>query len=155
MKILVDADACPVKREILNAASARGIEVVLVVNIHHQMSQYDEATIVVVGDYEDEVDFRIVELMQARDLVVTQDIGLAAMVLGGGAQAISPRGEVFLDHKMPRMLALRHQAKQAMLRNKYPKKQKAFSAQDRKRFVKALLNILDSAEQINDTGSAE
>ena len=142
MKILVDADACPVKREICAVATERNLEVVLVANVNHQMNGYEGATVVVVGDYEDEADFRIVELAEPGDVVVTQDFGLAAMALGARARAISPRGQRFTHENMPRLLEMRHRAQAAMRRGRYPKPQKAFSEQDRRRFVQQLKALL-------------
>jgi len=149
VKILVDADACPVKPEILREAAERGIEVVLVANIHHQMPQGEGVSVVVVGDYEDEADFEIVKLSQPGDLVVTQDIGLAAMVVEKGARALSTRGRIFLREDMPHLLEMRYHAKQAMQRGKYPKPLKPFADHDRRRFLKALTSLLDQPAEGN------
>ncbi len=102
--LFVDADACPVTREAITIARAHGMSVVLVANTNQSFARYEGRSgveTVTVGTGRDSADFAIIERLGAEDVVVTQDIGLAAMVLGRGAGAISPRGRIFYqrDHR--------------------------------------------------------
>ena len=59
----------------------------------------------------DSADFAIVERLQPNDVVVTQDIGLASMVLGRGAAAIGVRGRVYTKATIDMDLFIRHEEK--------------------------------------------
>lgn len=136
--LFIDADACPVTRDAITAARARGVEVTLVGNGTQNFSRYTsrrgvEAIQVSAG--RDAADFAIVEHLQPGDVVVTQDIGLAAMVLGRGARAIGPRGREYTPVTIDAELAVRHaQAKlrRAGGRHKGPS---PFTEEDREHFV--------------------
>jgi uncharacterized protein YaiI (UPF0178 family) len=94
MKILIDADACP--KNALQIAIKLGadhnIEVWTVASFNHNIISDHH---VVVGDNDQEADLKVLNLTQARDVIITQDWGLAAMVLGKKASCISPTGREF------------------------------------------------------------
>lgn len=94
MKILIDADACPRPvLQICNRAGQKyGIPVWTVASFNHNIvSDYH----VTVGGGSQEADIKIINLTEAGDIIVTQDWGLAAMVLGKSAYCLSPAGKVF------------------------------------------------------------
>ena len=103
MKILVDADACPVKEIIVRAAKKRGIPVTMLIDTSHVLSDW-YSTIVTVDKGRDSADIRLVNLIEPGDLVVTQDFGVAAMSLGRGARALNQNGLVYGDDNMDRLL---------------------------------------------------
>ena len=107
MKILVDADACPVVSIVEHMAEKYGIPVVLLCDTNHVLqSEYSEVK--VIGAGADAVDFALVGLCQKGDLVVTQDYGVAAMILGKGAYGIHQSGKWYTDENIDRMLMERH-----------------------------------------------
>ncbi len=110
MQIWVDADACPkaVKEILYRAAERVEIHLTLVANkpLHVPRSPYLKAIKVPPGF--DEADHRIVELMQAGDLVVTGDIPLAAAVVEKGGYVLGPRGEQFTEENIQERLAMRN-----------------------------------------------
>ncbi len=109
--LFIDADACPVTRDAISIARAAGLGVVIVANVTQNLDRYTSRSgveAVQVSSGADAVDFAIVERLESGDTVVTQDIGLAAMVLGRGARAISPRGRVFHLATIDAELAVRH-----------------------------------------------
>ena len=107
LKILVDADACPVKGIVERLAKKYGIGVVMFVDSSHILeSEYSE--IVTVGQGKDAVDIALINRCSAGDIVVTQDYGVAAMALGKGAHAINNFGTVFSDDNIDQMLFERH-----------------------------------------------
>ena len=81
MQILVDADACPVKQIIVRLAKQCGIPVTMLIDTSHELSD-GYSTIITVDKRADSVDFMLMGLLTRDDIVVTQDFGLAAMVLG-------------------------------------------------------------------------
>ena len=87
MRILVDADSCPVVSIVEKTAKKYEIPVVLLCDTNHVLySDYSE--VITVGAGADAVDFKLVSLCQKGDIVVTQDYGVAAMILGKGASVV-------------------------------------------------------------------
>ena len=114
MKILVDADACPVVKNVEEIAEFYGIPVVLLCDTNHILSSnYSEVKMI--GTGADAVDFALMNQCQKGDLVVTQDYGVAAMTLGKGAYAIHQSGKWYTNENIDRMLMERHLAKKARM----------------------------------------
>ena len=112
MKILVDADACPVVRIVEQTAERYKIPVVLLCDTNHVLqSSYSE--IKVIGAGADAVDFALVNQCGKGDIVVTQDYGVAAMILGKGAHGIHQSGKWYTNENIDQMLMERHLAKKA------------------------------------------
>ena len=95
MKIWVDADACPVVvREILFRAAARtGVPVTLVANQSLGTPSLPNVNSLQVASGFDVADDEIVKRLDAGDLVITNDIPLAAEVIEKGGHVLNPRGE--------------------------------------------------------------
>lgn len=108
MKIIVDADACPVKSIIYRVAKRYGIRVILVHSINHCSSQEEEMERVIVDHRDQEADMAIVNLTQRGDLVITADIGLGALVLGKGAYAMNPWGRFYTHETIDFVLEERY-----------------------------------------------
>jgi uncharacterized protein YaiI (UPF0178 family) len=94
-RILVDADACPVKDEIYRVAWRVGVAVVIVSNQHLRIPAHPLVSRVVVSDGFDAADDWIAEQSDARCVVVTADILLADRCLKAGATVLSPTGKPF------------------------------------------------------------
>ncbi|MGH9551983.1 MAG: YaiI/YqxD family protein [Terriglobales bacterium] len=95
--VWVDADACPVpiRDIILRAAKKRSIRTIFVANKPIALPESESIGFVLVQNGPDEADAYIAENASAGDLVVTQDIPLAAQLVPRGATVISPRGDSF------------------------------------------------------------
>ena len=110
MKILVDADACPVVRQVEKVAKRYNIPTVLFCDTSHIMNTtYSEVKII--GSGADAVDFALVNMCQKGDIAVTQDYGVAAMVLSKGGYCIHQSGKIFTDDNIGGLLMDRHLAK--------------------------------------------
>ena len=107
MKILVDADGCPVKQEIRRVAKRCGLAVKLVANKWLAVPDDPLVEMVVVGDGFDAADDWIVEHAAARDVVVTADIQLAARCLKKDALVVGSTGRRFTDRDIGGALASR------------------------------------------------
>lgn len=109
-QIWVDADACPaaIKEVLFRAAEREQVSVTLVANqwLRTPPSRYVRA-IQVPGGF-DAADNEIVERVAADDLVVTQDIPLAAAVIAKGALAMHPRGELYTADTIAQRLGMRN-----------------------------------------------
>ena len=112
MRILVDADACPVVSIVEKTAKKCEIPVILLCDTNHVLySDYSE--VITVGARADAVDFKLVSLCQKGDIVVTQDYGVAAMILGKSAYGIHQSGKWYTNENIDQMLMERHLAKKA------------------------------------------
>ena len=97
MKIFLDADGGPWREIVIERAQRHGVTVVMVADCSHVFSVTNGVEQVVVDDGRDAADFAIINHVQEGDLVITQDAGLASLVLPKGAAVISPRGFEFTE----------------------------------------------------------
>lgn len=146
-KIIVDADACPVKAEIRNAASRFNVQVVMVASFDHRLQPEDGVEIVQVDRSDQSVDLYIVNRIQAGDVLVTQDFGLAALALGKKAFALSNRGQLFNDRTMDFLLERRHEQAKLRRGGKHTKGPRAFTNQDRDEFLQSLTKLLSRLQE--------
>ena len=143
MKIFVDADACPVVKIVERIAKKYSIAVTLLCDTNHILtSDYSEVKIISAGA--DAVDFALVNLISKGDIAVTQDYGVASMVLGKGAFCIHQSGKIFSDDNIGGLLMDRHLAKKARMSKtknhlKGPKKR---TKEDDLRFEKAFEDLI-------------
>ncbi len=137
MRIWVDADAAPraLKDMLFRAAMRTKLEVVLVANQHMHTPKSNYVRLEVVGRGFDVADEFIAEQVRAGDLVVTQDVPLAAAVVDKGATCIDVRGKV-IDASNARMrLAMRDFREEARLSGEMVGGPSAFSNKDKQRFA--------------------
>lgn len=106
-RILVDADACPVKAEVLKVAERHRIEAVFVANQWLALPRSPSARMQVVSGAFDAADDWIAEQAGPCDVVITADIPLAARCLERGAQVLGPTGRQFTDANIGSALATR------------------------------------------------
>ncbi len=108
-QLWVDADALPnvLKDIILRASDRFLLSVTFVANQALNIPRSTRITTLQVLSGADEADKTIVDKMQADDIVVTQDIPLAAQVIEKGGVAIHPRGEIFTETNIKARLHLR------------------------------------------------
>ena len=95
VRILVDADACPVKDEVYRVAFRRGVAVKVVSNMRMRVPDHPLVSQVVVSDKFDAADDWIAETAGPRDVVITGDILLADRALKAGAAVIGNNGRPF------------------------------------------------------------
>jgi uncharacterized protein YaiI (UPF0178 family) len=95
VRILVDADACPVKDEVYKVAWRRGVPVAVVSNAHLRVPAHPLIERVVVSDKFDAADDWIVDAAGQDSVVITGDILLADRCLKNGAAVIAPNGKPF------------------------------------------------------------
>lgn len=106
MKIIVDADACPkaVLAACLKAGREHGLPVWTVASFNHNIISDHH---IIVGDAPQEADMKVVNLTVRGDVAVTQDWGLAAMLLGKGVFCLSPAGREYKNDSIEFLLETR------------------------------------------------
>ena len=166
--LYIDADACPVTREALACARQARVPVVIVGNTTQNLARHirrsdprdaehargRDAThpgfwveVLDVSIGADSADFAIVERLQPDDVVVTQDIGLASMVLGRGAAAIGVRGRIYSRATIDMDLFIRHEEKKVRRAGGRTSGPAAFTDEDRERFSRNLTELLRRARR--------
>jgi uncharacterized protein YaiI (UPF0178 family) len=142
-RILVDADACPVKDEIYKVAWRREVPVSIVSNMRIRIPEHELIERVVVSDAFDAADDWIAEHADARTVVITADILLADRCLKAGAAVIAPNGKPFTSASIGGAIATR--AIMADLRvgaDGITGGPPPFAKTDRSRFLQALDEVL-------------
>ena len=150
IRILIDADACPVYRIAEQIAKDRQIPVILFSDTNHILSS-DYSEVCLVGAGADAVDFALINRCKAGDIIITQDYGVAAMALGKGACAIHQSGRWYTNDNIDRMLMERHLSKKARMgKGKHHLKGPAKrTAQDDENFAASLNRLIDAV--LNET----
>ena len=112
MQIFVDADACPVVGIVEKIAEKYNISTTLLCDTNHVLTS-DYSEVIVVGAGADAVDYKLISICHKGDVVVSQDYGVAAMVLGKGAYAIHQSGKWYTNENIDQLLMERHLNKKA------------------------------------------
>lgn len=110
MKIYIDGDGCPVIDITIKVAKEEQIECILISDTAHVFDKYD-IEVVTVSKGADSVDFALVNMIKKRDIVITQDYGLAAMCLAKQAIPINQNGIVYNNENIDSMLFTRYLSK--------------------------------------------
>ena len=141
MKIIIDADACPVVDITVNAARGRALPCIIVCDNTHSIEREGAETIVV-DKGADSADCRIANLTEKGDVIVTQDYGLAALVLGKGGKALNQNGLIYTDANIENLLFTRFIGKKERMAGNRTKGPKKRTAQNDADFLRALLECL-------------
>ncbi|MFC3798216.1 DUF188 domain-containing protein [Cohnella sp. GCM10012308] len=142
VRVVVDADACPVKPEIAACVRAAGTRALLVSSHAHVLHAEEGVDVVTVDASDQSADLYIANALKSSDILVTGDYGLAALGLARGAAVLTPRGKVIGEDDIDGLLAQRHfSAKQRRggMRTRGPK---PFTDEDRDRFQQKLTLLL-------------
>ena len=107
MNVLLDADACPVKEIAVEIAKGQNIPVIMICDTSHIIKS-DYAQVITVDKGADSVDIRLANLVRKGDIAITQDYGVAAMVLSKGGFALNQNGLIYDDTNIDRLLFERH-----------------------------------------------
>lgn len=151
LKIWIDADACPkpVKEIIFKAAAKNNIHVCLVANSYMQVPFSPNFSFVQVEKGADMADFYIVKNLEPSDLIITQDIPLAALVVEKKATAIDVRGELFTEENVGERLSLRDFAQGLRNTGHVTKGPPPYGPKDKERFANSFNRILTQMLKAN------
>ncbi len=137
-RILVDADACPVKDELYRVAVRHGVPVVVVSNSGMRLPGHPLVTQAIVSDAFDAADDWIAERCAAGVLVVTGDILLADRALKAGATVLGHNGRPFTTSSIGAAIATRAIMADLRAGGDIVGGPAGFTAADRSRFLQAL-----------------
>ncbi|MBD7985536.1 YaiI/YqxD family protein [Sporosarcina sp. Sa2YVA2] len=143
VKIFVDADGCPVVNETIKIAKQFKLTCTLICDTAHEMHR-EGADTIIVSKGADAVDFVLVNKVEKDDIVVTQDYGLAAMVLAKQGHPIDQNGRRYTNDNIDQLLYARHTAQKVRMaggRLKGPKKR---SKENNELFILKLRDLCNS-----------
>ena len=140
MKILVDADACPVKVIIERVAKKLAIPVIMVIDTSHILES-DYSEIIQVSKAPDAVDIALINRTAPGDIVVTQDYGVASMALGKRAYAINQNGRYYTEENIDMLMFERHISKKQRRAGNRSGSMKKRSKEDDEHFEVSFLRL--------------
>lgn len=142
MKVLIDADGCPVVDIAIKICKSHKTEIILICDTCHVFNKENVKT-VTVDKGADSADFKLVNMVSKGDIIVTQDYGLAAMCLAKRGKVLSQNGMIYNDDNIDSLLLSRHTAKKirnAGGRLKGPSKR---TQQQTQEFIKVFTSLLE------------
>lgn len=144
MKIYIDGDGAPVKNDAIEVAAEFALPVVIVTSFDHYTTKTypDYVSIVYVDKGRDSADYKLIALIKPRDVLITQDYGLASLALGKKARVLHQTGVEYTDKNIDTLLEQRYQSaklRKAGLRTKGPS---AFLQEEHDQFRQALRELL-------------
>lgn len=144
-EIFVDADACPVKPEILKVADRHGLKVTLVANSGLRPSRDPMVRNIIVSAGFDAADDWIAENADVNDIVITADVPLAVRCVAKGAHVTGPTGRIFDEKNIGMASAMRDLGQHLRETGESKGYNASFAPQDRSRFLGELDRILRRA----------
>ncbi|MEG0094245.1 MAG: DUF188 domain-containing protein [Erysipelotrichaceae bacterium] len=141
MNIWIDGDGCPVVNETIELALYYGIKVTIVCDYAH-VYQNRDVEVILVDTGRDNVDYALLARCKAGDVVVTQDYGLAALVLSKQGYAINQYGQEYHDGNINELLTKRAMNQVQRKHHKYSHIAKRTSGDDQK-FIDGFMKLLD------------
>jgi uncharacterized protein YaiI (UPF0178 family) len=146
-EIYVDADACPVKDEVVRAAERHGATVHFVSNAYMRLPEGPLIRRVIVPDGPDAADDWIATRITPADVAVTADIPLASRCLKAGARVVGPTGKPFTEAGIGMALAMRDLSRHLRETGESRGFNASFTRADRSRFLQALEHAMQAARK--------
>lgn len=144
MKIYVDADACPIpaKETLIKTSERLKMTVIFIANQFMRLPKNGYVEFLLVSDGADVADDKIVELVEAGELVITADIPLADRVIKKDALVLDARGESMNKKNIGSKLATRNLMEELRNNGMQTKGPSAYSNRDKQDFANALNKVL-------------
>lgn len=142
----MDADSCPVKKDIVEISLRFHVKLIFVSSFNSLQREQGPFVWHYVDTEKEAADMFIINHVQSGDVVVTHDIGLAAILLSKNVSVIHPRGTVFAERDIPSALHLRYLAGRERRQKKLRKGPGLFTNEDRKSFRNNFIRILSKIE---------
>lgn len=144
MRFVVDGDGSPVKKEVIGLAEKYQVPVLIVTSVDHYTTETypNFVRFIYVDKGADSADYRIVKEINADDWVITQDFGLASLVLPKGARVFHHSGKEYLAATIDQLLEQRYLGAKLRKAGQKTKGPKAFTKEDRQEFFVKMESLL-------------
>ncbi len=145
MRFVIDGDGSPVKEEIIQLGQEFAIPVLIVTSVdHYTTKEYpDFVEFIYVDKGADRADYQIVKEIEPGDILITQDYGLASLVLPKKARVFHHSGKEYLLETIDYLLNQRYLGAQMRKAGKRTKGPKAFTNEDRTHFYEIIHRIVE------------
>lgn len=143
MRIIVDADACPAINEIIEIADKYALEIHLFSDYAHNLDKF-KANIHYVSTSSQNVDIHISNFLKSKDILITQDYGLACIGLSKKCYVINQNGLIYNEKNINNLLEQKYLATLNRKRNIKTKNIKKRTLQTNEAFLKNLIYIIES-----------
>lgn len=153
MHIFVDADACPVKKEVYRVAERYGLDVTLVANAWMRIPNESWIVLEVVDEGLDAADDWIVQHVRPHDIVVTADIPLASRCIEKGARVLGSTGKPFTEDNIGQAVATRDLLSDLREAGEITGGPPPLTKRDRSRFLQQLDATIQSIRRQHPTSS--
>ena len=144
MRLVIDGDGSPVKEEVIRLGQQFQLPVLIVTSVdHYTTKKYPEfVSFIYVDKGADRADYEIVKKIEAGDFLITQDYGLASLILPKKARVFHHSGKEYLAETIDFLLTQRYLGAQERKAGKRTKGPKAFTQEDRQTFYNILETVL-------------
>ncbi|GGI64997.1 MULTISPECIES: YaiI/YqxD family protein [Enterococcus] len=145
MRFLIDGDGSPVKEEVIRLGEKFQLPVLIITSVdHYTVKEYpDFVQFIYVDKGADRADYQIVKEIQPGDFLITQDYGLASLVLPKKARVFHHSGQEYLVETIDQLLMQRYIGGQLRKAGKRTKGPKPFTANDREVFYETMAAIIE------------
>lgn len=145
MRFLIDGDGSPVKEEVIRLGKKFQLPVLIITSVdHYTMKEYpDFVQFIYVDKGADRADYQIVKEIKPGDLLITQDYGLASLVLPKKARVFHHSGMEYLPETIDQLLMQRYIGGQMRKAGKRTKGPKPFTASDRQLFYEIMTDVVE------------
>lgn len=142
MRIIIDADATPKNAKLIceKAAKKYGLELIMVIDNTHKLD--GDFKIITVDKGNDSVDLEIVKISENNDIVITQDYGLATILIEKVYAIIHPKGLIYTKFNIESLMFQRHMGQKMRNAGKRTKGPKKRVEKDDELFEKSLIKIV-------------
>ena len=149
MRIYIDADASPVVDIVISTVAKFSIPVTLVKSFDHysHVKYPDYVKTIYVESGADAADYKIIELANANDIIITQDYGLASLALSKNCIVLHHKGFQYTTNNINQLLQTRHLSSKARRAGQRTKGPKPFTDEDKKIFKERLHTLLLNVEK--------
>lgn len=145
MRIIIDGDACPVKEIIIEEAIAVPIPVLMISSYSHYTYREfpDQVQHIYVESSAEATDFKILQLATSSDIVVTQDYGLASLLLAKQGRILHHRGFEYTHHNIQSLLSRRYLNAKIRQKGGRTKGPSSLTNNEKERFRQLLQSCID------------
>lgn len=144
--VIIDGDACPVVDSVIELTQGTGISVLIMRSFSHFSTKLDPPHVqtIYVDDGPDAVDYKIVQRARTKDIVITQDYGLASLLLNRVDVVMHHKGEIYTPQTIDTLLEQRHASAQFRKSGGRTKGPSPFTKEDRAIFEQKFSTIIQT-----------
>lgn len=151
-QVLIDGDACPVVDSVIELTTGTGIFVTILRSFSHFSNKHypEHVNTVYVDDGPDAVDYKIVQLASKDDIVITQDYGLASLLLSKVKVVMHHKGHIYNNNTIDMLLQQRYNNAQIRKQGGRHKGPPPFSKEDKQHFKQSFEKIIHQLKEDNE-----